>query len=89
MGFALTSADEAGWQAFATIVEARLTEIERASMAFAALRSQPFEHAVWTAEAAINGKIKEESVSFMDTPAGRQVLIEWREERDRKRRRAA
>ncbi|AZQ66960.1 hypothetical protein EF888_07310 [Silicimonas algicola] len=87
LGYALTLDDMEGWEAFSALIEARLSERERAGLAFAALRSQSETHAAWTAEAAVNDVAPPEVPTILDTPTGRAVMIEWREKRDAKERR--
>lgn len=81
---ALTLGDFDTWSAFSDFV-ARLHDRQLASLGFAVLKAQMPEQAELTADAAINGTVHMRPPSFIDTPAGRQAIVEWREARDRRR----
>jgi len=55
LGYALTMGDSLGWQGFRKVISARLTETERAGLAFAALSSLPEESALKVVEAVLEG----------------------------------
>jgi hypothetical protein len=79
---ALILNDPDGWAAFSEVSAARLDERRLAGLSFASLKAQNADNAAMTADAAINGVVP---VSFLDTPNGRRALVEWREQRDRRR----
>lgn len=85
LAHALTLGDAWGWEAFSAIAQARLEPTETAALAFAALRAQDQDDAALSADAAINSTVHPTRPSFIDTEAGRRSLIEWREQRDRRR----
>ena len=53
LGYALTLGDPVAWGGFSALCRARLTVIERASLAVAALRSLPDDFALDTSAAAL------------------------------------
>lgn len=53
LGYALTLGDEAAWHGFTIVLLARLTEHERAALAFAALNSLEHNNAYKTASVAL------------------------------------
>jgi len=55
LGFALTLGTESAWHSLTIILMARLTEAERAALAFATLNSLSENHAYMTASAALFG----------------------------------
>ena len=55
LGFALTLGTESAWHSLTIILMARLTEAERAQLAFATLNSLSENHAYMTASAALFG----------------------------------
>ena len=55
LGFALTLGNESAWHGLTVILMARLSEAERASLAFATLNSLSENHAYMTASAALFG----------------------------------
>ena len=55
LGYALTLGDSLGWQGFRKVISARLTETERAGLAFAALSSLPEDSAASVIEASMGG----------------------------------
>jgi len=55
LGFALTLGTESAWHGLTIILMARLSEAERASLAFASLNSLSENHAYMTASAALFG----------------------------------
>ena len=89
LGYTLVLDNFEAWSAFAVVAEVRLTDKERAALAFAALRALSLDQAELVVEAATRGGLAKCSSSFLDTPRGRAALVEWREARDNRRRRAA
>lgn len=85
LGYALTVGEFECWQAFSVAIQVRLTESERAALAFSALRAQSPDQAAITADVVLNGAPE----TFLETPAERATIVIWREQRDRKRRSAA
>ncbi len=57
LGFALTLGTESAWHGLTIILMARLSEAERASLAFASLNSLSEKHAYMTASAALFGTL--------------------------------
>jgi hypothetical protein len=57
LGFALTLGTESAWHGLTIILMARLTDAERASLAFATLNSLSEKHAYMTASAALFGTL--------------------------------
>ncbi|WIY23738.1 hypothetical protein [Parasedimentitalea psychrophila] len=55
LGFALTLGTESAWHSLTITLMARLTEAERAALAFATLNSLSESHAYMTASAALFG----------------------------------
>ena len=58
LGHALTLSDERAWNAFEALIMARLSEKERAAIAYSALRSLCDNDAYLTASFAIFGVLK-------------------------------
>ncbi len=63
VGFALTLNDEAAWRGLTIVLLARLSEAERAALAFACLNSQSEEHAYMTASVTLFGVLNGEVVA--------------------------
>ena len=55
--YVLVLGDYQSWQAASALWATMLSNKERAALAFAALKSLPYEQAVMTANAAINGEV--------------------------------
>ena len=63
LGCVLTMGTESAWHELTIILMARLTEAERASLAFATLNSLSEDHAYMTASAALFGTLHGEAVA--------------------------
>ncbi len=61
LGFALTLGTESAWHGLTILLMARLTEAERAALAFATLTSLSENHAYMTASAALFGTLHGEA----------------------------
>lgn len=55
MGFALTLGTESAWHGLTIVLMSRMTDAERASLAFATLKSLSEKHAYMAASAALFG----------------------------------
>jgi hypothetical protein len=55
LGYCLYLGDQNGWWGLVTVLRARLTRVERVSIAFVALKSLDRDDALLTAEAALGG----------------------------------
>lgn len=86
LGYALVLDNWDGWSAFTVVAEAQLTNRELAALAYSILRALRPDQAELVVEIALRS---DASASFMNTSNGRAALIEWRETRDNRRRRAA
>ncbi len=63
LGYALTLGTTAAWHGLTIILMSRLSEAERAGLAFAALNSLSEDHAYMTASAALFGTLPGEVVT--------------------------
>jgi hypothetical protein len=63
LGYVLTQDSEAAWRDLTIVLMARLTEAERAALAFATLNSLPEDHAYLTASVALYGVLNGEVLS--------------------------
>lgn len=54
LGYALTLDDRETWEAFSDVAAHRLTDGELAALGFSVLSAQNPQHALWTAEAALD-----------------------------------
>ena len=57
VGYALTTSDEFGWAQFTALTSMRLSDAERAALAFAALQALHPDHEVPTIEAALGWEV--------------------------------
>lgn len=82
---ALTLGDADGWLVFKSVARLRLSDRENVGLAYSSLTALSREFAEITVEAAFDSFNKDDFTPFIDTPQGRQVLIDWRDARDRRR----
>ncbi|MBI6630714.1 hypothetical protein [Pontibaca salina] len=76
LGFCLTLGTEDAWYEFSALAAVRLTELERAALAFAALYSLEYEHAEMTA-AAVIGSAGDPPPSFLGGMVDARLWAEW------------
>ncbi|MBT8459702.1 MAG: hypothetical protein HKP37_03550 [Boseongicola sp.] len=82
---ALTLDDAYGWLVFKSVAGLRLSDRENVGLAYSSLTALSREFAEISVEAAFDRFSKDDLAPFIDTPQGLQVLINWREARDRRR----